>query len=112
MRPAWVGVYQYTVLDTTGTRDLSELRSIQDWYLRYELSSVQGVAEVASVGGFVKQYQVVVDPNRLLAYNIPLQKVRTAIQRSNNDVGRASGRTGRDGIYGARLGLHPLCGGH
>ena len=80
-------VYQYTVLDTTGTRDLSELRSIQDWYLRYELSSVQGVAEVASVGGFVKQYQVVVDPNRLLAYNIPLQKVRTAIQRSNNDVG-------------------------
>ena len=80
-------VYQYTVLDTTGTRDLSELRAIQDWYLRYELSSVQGVAEVASVGGFVKQYQVVVDPNRLLAHNIPLQAVRTAIQRSNNDVG-------------------------
>ncbi len=80
-------VYQYAVLDTTGTRDLSELRAIQDWYLRYELSSVQGVAEVASVGGFVKQYQVVVDPHRLLAYNIPLQKVRMAIQRSNNDVG-------------------------
>ena len=80
-------VYQYAVLDTTGTRDLSELRAIQDWYLRYELSSVQGVAEVASVGGFVKQYQVVVDPHRLLAYNIPLQKVRLAIQRSNNDVG-------------------------
>ena len=80
-------VYQYTVLDTTGKRDLAELRSIQDWYLRYELSSVQGVSEVASVGGFVKQYQVVVDPNRLLAYNMPLQKIRTAIQRSNNDVG-------------------------
>ena len=80
-------VYQYAVLDTTGTRDLSELRSIQDWYLRYELSSVQGVAEVASVGGFVKQYQVVVDPHRLLAYNIPLQEVRMAIQRSNDDVG-------------------------
>ena len=80
-------VYQYTVLDTTGRHDLSELRSIQDWYLRYELSSVQGVSEVASVGGFVKQYQVIVDPNRLLAYNIPLQKIRTAIQRSNNDVG-------------------------
>ncbi len=80
-------VYQYAVLDTTGTRDLSELRSIQDWYLRYELSSVPGVSEVASVGGFVKQYQVTVDPNRLLAYNIPLQKVRTAIQRSNSDVG-------------------------
>ncbi len=80
-------VYQYTVLDTTGRYDLSELRSIQDWYLRYELSSVQGVSEVASVGGFVKQYQVIVDPNRLLAYNIPLQKVRMAIQRSNSDVG-------------------------
>ena len=80
-------VYQYAVLDTTGARDLSALRSIQDWYLRYELSSVPGVAEVASVGGFVKQYQVVVDPNRLLAYNIPLQDVRMAIQRSNNDVG-------------------------
>ena len=80
-------VYQYAVLDTTGARDLSALRSIQDWYLRYELSSVPGVAEVASVGGFVKQYQVVVDPNRLLAYNIPLQAVRMAIQRSNNDVG-------------------------
>jgi Cu(I)/Ag(I) efflux system membrane protein CusA/SilA len=80
-------VYQYTVLDTTGKRDLADLRSIQDWYLRYELSSVQGVSEVASVGGFVKQYQVIVDPNRLVAYNIPLQKIRTAIQRSNNDVG-------------------------
>lgn len=80
-------VYQYTVMDTTGKHDLASLRSIQDWYLRYELSSVQGVSEVASVGGFVKQYQVIVDPNRLLAYNIPLQKVRMAIQRSNNDVG-------------------------
>ncbi len=83
-------VYEYVLVDSTGRRDLSELRSIQDWYLRYELSSVPGVAEVAAVGGYVKQYQVTVDPNRLLAYNIPLQKVRTAIRRSNNDVG---GRT-------------------
>ncbi|KJS01475.1 MAG: cation transporter [Desulfobulbaceae bacterium BRH_c16a] len=67
--------------------DLQQLRSIQDWFLRYELTSVPGVAEVASIGGFVKQYQVVVDPNKLLAYNIPLQKIRMAIQRSNNDVG-------------------------
>ena len=67
--------------------DLSQLRSIQDWYLRYELSSVQGVAEVASIGGFVKQYQVDIDPNKLLAYNIPLGKVINAIKRSNNDVG-------------------------
>jgi len=67
--------------------DLSELRSIQDWYLRYELTTVDGVAEVAAIGGFVRQYQVVVDPDRLLAYNIPLSHVKTAIQRSNNDVG-------------------------
>jgi Cu(I)/Ag(I) efflux system membrane protein CusA/SilA len=67
--------------------DLQQLRSIQDWFLRYELTSVDGVSEVASIGGFVKQYQVIVDPNKLAAYNIPLQKVRMAIQRSNNDVG-------------------------
>lgn len=80
-------VYEYTLEDTTGKLDLSELRSIQDWYLRYELTSVPGVSEVAGIGGFVKQYQVTVDPNKLLAYNIPLQKVRHAIMRSNNDVG-------------------------
>jgi len=80
-------IYEYVIEDTTGNLDLSELRSIQDWYLRYELTSVPGVAEVASIGGFVKQYQVTVDPNKLVAYNIPLKKVRTAIQRSNNDVG-------------------------
>ncbi|MBU1564534.1 MAG: efflux RND transporter permease subunit [Proteobacteria bacterium] len=67
--------------------DLQQLRSIQDWFLRYELTSVPGVSEVASIGGYVKQYQVVVDPNKLLAYKIPLQKIRAAIQRSNNDVG-------------------------
>ena len=67
--------------------DLSQLRSIQDWYLKYGLTSVPGVSEVASVGGFVKQYQVTVDPNKLRGYNIPISKIRTAIQRSNNDVG-------------------------
>ncbi|GAB6061952.1 efflux RND transporter permease subunit [Deferrisoma palaeochoriense] len=80
-------IYEYVLKDTTGTHDLSELRSIQDWYLRYELTAVPGVSEVASVGGFVRQYQVEVDPNKLLAYGIPIQKVRMAIQRSNNDVG-------------------------
>ncbi|NOZ61030.1 MAG: efflux RND transporter permease subunit [Calditrichaeota bacterium] len=79
-------VYEY-VLDGGDKYDLSELRSIQDWYLKYELSSVPGVAEVASIGGFVKQYQVEVDPNKLAAYKIPIQKVRMAIKRSNNDVG-------------------------
>ncbi len=67
--------------------DLSDLRGLQDWYLRFELTAVDGVSEVAPIGGFVKQYQVVVDPVKLRAYNIPLQKVRTAIQRSNADVG-------------------------
>ena len=78
-------VFQYIL--ESDRHDLQQLRSIQDWFLRYELTSVPGVSEVASVGGFVKQYQIVVDPNKLLAYNIPLQKIRTAIQRSNNDVG-------------------------
>ncbi len=79
-------IYEY-VLDGGDKYDLQQLRSIQDWYLRYELASVPGVSEVASVGGFVKQYQVEVDPLKLQAYGIPLQKVRLAIQRSNNDVG-------------------------
>ncbi|MGR9072156.1 MAG: efflux RND transporter permease subunit [Gammaproteobacteria bacterium] len=80
-------VYEYALTDTSGRHDLSQLRSIQDWYLRYPLQTVPGVAEVASVGGFVKQYQVEVDPNALQAYGIPLSRVKTAIQRSNNDVG-------------------------
>lgn len=67
--------------------DLAELRSLQDWYLRYELTSVAGVSEVASIGGFVRQYQVVVDPVQLRAYGIPISKVKIAIQRSNVDVG-------------------------
>ena len=79
-------VYEY-VLDGGDKYDLQQLRSIQDWYLRYELASVSGVSEIASIGGFVKQYQVEVDPLKLQAYNIPLQKVRMAIKRSNNDVG-------------------------
>jgi copper/silver efflux system protein len=67
--------------------DLAELRSIQDWYLKYELTSVSGVSEVASVGGFVRQYQITVDPNKLRAYNIPISKISSAVKRSNNDVG-------------------------
>ncbi len=78
-------VFEYIL--ESDRHDLGQLRSIQDWFLRYELTSVPGVAEVASIGGFVKQYQVIVDPNKLLAYRIPLQKVKRAIQRSNNDVG-------------------------
>jgi len=80
-------IYEYALVDRTGQHDLSQLRSIQDWYLRYPLQTVSGVSEVASIGGYVKQYQVEVDPNALMNYNIPLSKVKRAIQRSNNDVG-------------------------
>ncbi|MAT95413.1 MAG: CusA/CzcA family heavy metal efflux RND transporter [Halioglobus sp.] len=80
-------VYEYALVDKTGQHDLSELRSLQDWYLRYPLQTVPGVAEVASVGGFVKQYQIEVDPDALARYNIPLDKVKNAVMRSNNDIG-------------------------
>src|SRR5213594_3679210 len=80
-------VYEYALVDDTGKHDLAELRSIQDWNLRYVLASVPGVAEVAPVGGFVKQYQVDLDPNALVAYNIPLSDVVNAIKMSNADVG-------------------------
>jgi Cu(I)/Ag(I) efflux system membrane protein CusA/SilA len=78
-------VFEYTV--TSDRRSLQELRSYQDWYLRYGLASVPGVAEVASIGGFVKEYQVTVDPAKLLAYGVPVDMVEGAIRRSNNDVG-------------------------
>ena len=80
-------VYQYALVDHSGRHDLAELRTLQDWYLRYQLQTVPGVAEVASLGGFVKQYQVVLDPNKLLAYDIPLSTVISAVRHSNNDVG-------------------------
>ncbi len=80
-------VYQYALVDKSGKNDLAQMRSFQDWYLRYWLQSVPGVAEVASVGGFQKQYQINIKPNALLAYNIPLTKVLSAIRDSNNDVG-------------------------
>ncbi|MBI4484281.1 MAG: efflux RND transporter permease subunit, partial [Acidobacteria bacterium] len=80
-------VFQYALVDTTGTHNLAELRTLQDWFLRYELQSVPGVAEVATIGGFVRQYQVNLDPNSLLAYKIPLDKVVEAIREGNNDVG-------------------------
>src|SRR2546428_12552351 len=80
-------VFQYALVDRSGKHNLAELRSLQDWNLRYWLSSVPGVAEVAAVGGFVKQYQVTVNPNALLAYNLPVRMVIDAIRRSNNEVG-------------------------
>src|SRR5512139_1874993 len=80
-------VFQYALVDKTGNNDLAQLRSFQDWHLRYALQAVPGVAEVAPIGGFVKQYQVNVDPNKLAAYNIPIDRVIAAVRAGNNDVG-------------------------
>lgn len=80
-------VYQYALVDKSGNQSLADLRSLQDFNLRYALEAVEGVAEVASVGGFVKEYQINVDPNKLAAYGIPLDQVMSAVRKSNNDVG-------------------------
>jgi Cu(I)/Ag(I) efflux system membrane protein CusA/SilA len=80
-------VYQYALVEKSGNQSLAELRSLQDFNLRYALESVEGVAEVASVGGFVKEYQINVDPNKLASYDIPLARVMAAVRESNNDVG-------------------------
>ena len=80
-------VYQYALVDKSGNQSLADLRSLQDFNLRYALEAIKGVAEVASVGGFVKEYQINVDPNKLASYGIPLQKVTMAVRASNKDVG-------------------------
>jgi copper/silver efflux system protein len=80
-------VYEYALVDRSGNHDLSELRSIQDWFLKFELQTVPGVAEVVTIGGMVRQYQVVVDPDRLRAYGFTLQHIKRAIQRGNQEVG-------------------------
>ena len=80
-------VFQYAVVDKTGKHDISQLRSLQDWFLKYELATVPGVAEVASVGGFVKEYQVLADPVKLRALNIPLARVEEAIRSSSSETG-------------------------
>src|SRR5512146_417919 len=80
-------VYEYALVDRTGRHDLSQLRALQDWFLKYELKAVPNVAEVASVGGMVRQYQVVLDPDRLRAYGIPQSKVIDAVQRANQETG-------------------------
>src|SRR5579862_9899436 len=80
-------VYEYALVDESGKNDLAALRSFQDWHLRYALESVKGVAEVAPVGGFIKEYQVDLDPNKLAAYKIPLADIVDKIRASNGDVG-------------------------
>jgi Cu(I)/Ag(I) efflux system membrane protein CusA/SilA len=80
-------VYEYALVDRTGQHDLAELRSLQDWFLKYELQTVPGVAEVATIGGMVRQYQVVVDPDKLRAFGIPLSKLKMAIKMGNQETG-------------------------
>ena len=80
-------VYEYALVDRTGRHDLAELRSLQDWFLKYELQTVEGVAEVATVGGMVRQYQVVVDPDKLRAFGITLARLKLAIQQGNQETG-------------------------
>lgn len=80
-------IYEYALVDRTGQHDLAQLRTIQDWYLKFELQTVAGVSEVATIGGMVKQYQVVVNPNSLRAHGIPLSKVRSAVSRANQETG-------------------------
>ena len=80
-------VYGYALVDRTGQHDISQLRSLQDFFLKYELQTVPGVSEIATIGGMVKQYQVVVDPDRLRAYGIPISLIKTAISRSNQEAG-------------------------
>ena len=80
-------VYQYALVDRTGQHDLAELRSLQDWFLKYELQTVEGVAEVATVGGMIRQYQVVLDPDKLRAFGITLSRLKLAIQQGNQETG-------------------------
>ncbi len=80
-------IYQYALIDRTGNHDLSQLRALHDWFLKYELQTVEGVSEVATIGGMVKQYQVVVDPNKLRAYDVTLAQIRNAIQAANRETG-------------------------
>lgn len=101
--------FEYALVDRTGKHDLSRLRTLNDWYVQYWLRSVTGVAEVAPVGGYVKQYQIEVDPNALLSYNIPIDAVIAAVRRSNNDVGgRVVEWTGREYMVRGRGYIHSV----
>jgi len=82
-------IYEYALIDRSGTHDLSQLRAVQDWFLKYELKTVANVAEVASLGGMVRQYQIVLDPDRLRAFNITQQKVIDAVRKANQETGGA-----------------------
>ncbi len=102
-------VYEYAIVDKSHNLNLAELRSLQDWHLRYELEGVAGVAEVATIGGYVRQYQVQVDPNKLLAYGIPLSTVMDRVKQSTNEVGgRVLDQSGAEYMIRGQGYLHSL----
>ncbi|MBZ5541565.1 MAG: CusA/CzcA family heavy metal efflux RND transporter [Acidobacteriia bacterium] len=102
-------VYEYALVDTTGRYSLDQMKTYQDWYLRYALQSVPGVAEVAPIGGFVRQYQINIDPTKLLAYKIPVDSVVEAVRKGNNDVGgRLVEFSGREYMVRGRGYVHSL----
>ncbi len=102
-------VYQYALVDESGAHDLAQLRSLQDWYLRFQLESVPGVAEVSAVGGFVKQYQIEVDPNTLAAYRLPIKTIIEAVRNSNAEVsGRVLEMAGTEYVIRGRGYLHSI----
>ena len=96
-------IYQYALVDRSGTQDARQLRALQDWFLRYELKTVPNVAEVASIGGMVRQYQVVLDPDRLAAYNIPHTQGGRGDQQGEPGNRRLGARAGRGRVHGARI---------
>jgi len=105
-------VFQYALVHESGTNSLADIRSYQDWYLRYYLKSVPGVAEVAPVGGFGKQFQVDVDPHRLQAYDLPIRRVADAVAERQPRIRRTPDRVRGHGIHGARSRLPQVGGRH
>ena len=98
-------VYEYALIDRSGTMDLSQLRALQDWFLKYELKSVPNVSEVASVGGMVKQYQIVLDPDRLRAFNVTHAESHRGDAKGESGDRRLGPRIGRGGVHGSRVGI-------
>ncbi len=103
-------IFEYALVDRSGKHDLAQLRSLQDWFLKLELQGLPGVAEVATIGGMVKEYQVEVDPDKLLAYGITLPQVEMAIQALQRRDRRLGDRDERRGIHDPRAWLYPLTG--
>ncbi len=101
---------EYALIDKTGKHSLAELRTLQDWQVQYQIRAVPGVAEVASVGGFVKQYQVTIDPNKLQAHKISINQVVEQIRAQQSRGGRPCAGVHAAGVHGARPGLYPKCG--